>query len=116
MSKLITRNEQLTQQKRVLKERQDSFKKKELANFEKQLNEKDNEIAVLKEMIRSTQTQLKSKEAEVVRLRKKVNYAEAQSLAARQLMTASQASLTPQSRYPAQSQHAHLKMMSPRSV
>jgi len=39
--------------------------------------EKQGEIAVLKEMVKSSQTQLKQKEAELIHMRKKLSYSEA---------------------------------------
>ena len=47
--------------------------------------DRQNEVQVLKEMIKSAQTQLKQKEAEIGHLKKKLSYSEAQNLAARQL-------------------------------
>ena len=61
---------------------------------------KDNEIAVLKEMIKSSQTQIKQKETELVHMKKKLSYAEGQNLAARQTINAGQQSLIALSKLP----------------
>jgi len=45
---------------------------------------------VLKEMVKSSQTQLKQKEAELIFMRKKLQNAEAQSLAAKKVMNSNQ--------------------------
>ena len=51
------------------------------------MKEKASEIEVLKEMIKSTNTQLKAREKDQIRLKSKVVHLEGKSLAARQLQS-----------------------------
>jgi hypothetical protein len=48
MSKIIQKNEQLTQQLRVAKTRHEHFKQVSLQDYEKKLAEKDGEVEILK--------------------------------------------------------------------
>lgn len=72
ISKLIHKNEQLTSQIRVHKQRFEKFKAEQVAIYQKDLSERSSEVEVLKEMVRGNQTQLKSKEKEIARQKQKI--------------------------------------------
>lgn len=82
--KLISRTEQLTNQQRVLKQRHEKQRKEDELKHQVEIEEKNSEIQVLKEMIKSAQMQLKAREKDQVRLKSKLVHLEGKSLAARQ--------------------------------
>jgi hypothetical protein len=56
-------------QLRNQKQRNEKFRTEQVAQWEKELSEKDSEIHVLKDMVKATQLQLKVKERDTARYR-----------------------------------------------
>ena len=81
--KLISRNEQLTSQSKVLKVRHKKQIEEEKTAYEKSLGEKQSEVDVLKQMIKSSNVQLKAREKDQVRLKKQMVHLEGKNLADR---------------------------------
>lgn len=82
--KLIGRNENLTNTVKVLKVRHDKQRKEAELKYANSLSEKQSEIDVLKQMIKSSNLQLKAREKDQIRLQSKLVQMEGRSLAARQ--------------------------------
>lgn len=84
IQKLITRNEALTNANRLLKLRHEKQRKEAEQKYTNSLGEKESEIDVLRQMIKSSNMQLKAREKDQVRLQSKLVHLEGKSLAARQ--------------------------------
>ena len=82
--KLISKTEQLTNTSRITKQRFEKQKKEENTKHSNQIEEKNSEIQVLKEMIKSSNVTLKAREKDSVTLKKKLVHAEGLNLAAKQ--------------------------------
>ena len=67
ISQLIHDNERLTKSLRAQKTKLEAFKLEKIAQFNKEMSEKKSEIEVLKEMVKSSQVQIKTKEMEMSR-------------------------------------------------
>lgn len=88
ISKLIQKNDQLSQHLRLHKSRLEKFKTDELAKYLKELSDKSSEIEVLKEMVKGNQLQLRSKEKEALTLKQKLQRVEGTQLAMMQQQNA----------------------------
>ena len=76
MSKLIQRNEQISNQLKIQKVRFEKFKNEQMNSIQLDLQDKTNEIEVLKEMLKGNQLQLRAKEREIMRYRQKFSQIE----------------------------------------
>jgi len=65
VSKLISKNEQLSHQLKVVKGRLEKFKKEQAQVYQKEIEDKASEIEVLKEMVKGNQLQVKARDKEI---------------------------------------------------
>jgi len=72
ISRLIHKNEQLSNQLRVQKQRTERFKADAIGNYQKEISEKASEIEVLKEMLRGHQVQIKAREKEIMKQKQRL--------------------------------------------
>lgn len=76
LSKLIQRNEQLSNSLKQQKARFEKFKNEQITSIQLELSDRNNEIEVLKEMLKGNQLQLRAKEREIMRYRIKFSQVE----------------------------------------
>ena len=79
LTKLISKNEQLQNQNRTHKTRLEKFKKEGLANFQREIQEKNSEVEVLKEMVKGVQLQLRGKDKDIANFKAKIKLLQVQN-------------------------------------